>query len=71
MLNADDDVAIDKLEITLSAGRTENIVGVGPVVVGVSVTDVELTPVPLPASVLLLGAGIAGLGAMRRRQKKA
>ncbi len=39
--------------------------------VGVSIQEVKLSAVPLPASVLLLGAGIAGLGAMRRRQKKA
>ncbi|MGA9254272.1 MAG: VPLPA-CTERM sorting domain-containing protein [Roseobacter sp.] len=39
--------------------------------VGVTIKNVELSAVPLPASVLLLGAGIAGLGAMRRRQKKA
>ncbi|MGA9435308.1 MAG: VPLPA-CTERM sorting domain-containing protein [Roseobacter sp.] len=36
-----------------------------------SIQEVKLSAVPLPASVLLLGAGIAGLGAMRRRQKKA
>ncbi|MEO1089071.1 MAG: VPLPA-CTERM sorting domain-containing protein [Pseudomonadota bacterium] len=30
----------------------------------------EMTPVPLPASVLLLGAGIAGLGAIRRMRAR-
>lgn len=30
---------------------------------------IEVTPAPLPASILLLGAGVAGLGFMRRRQK--
>ncbi len=38
-------------------------------ILGVSIQDVELSAVPLPASMLLLGAGIAGLGAMRRRKK--
>lgn len=37
---------------------------------GLSVDDIALNVVPLPASVLFLGAGIAGLGLMRRRQKK-
>ncbi|MEO1089127.1 MAG: VPLPA-CTERM sorting domain-containing protein [Pseudomonadota bacterium] len=31
----------------------------------------EMSPVPLPASVLLMGAGIAGLGALRRLQRRA
>ncbi|MEM9909941.1 MAG: VPLPA-CTERM sorting domain-containing protein [Pseudomonadota bacterium] len=37
---------------------------------GLSIDDIAINVVPLPASVLFLGAGIAGLGLMRRRQKK-
>lgn len=40
---------------------------------GLSIDDIaaHVAPVPLPASILLLGAGIAGLRLMRRKQKTA
>lgn len=36
---------------------------------GLALDDIAISAVPLPASFLLLAAGIAGLGAMRRKRK--
>lgn len=38
---------------------------------GLALDDIAISAVPLPASFLLLGAGIAGLGALRRKRKAA
>lgn len=38
---------------------------------GLSIDDIAVNVVPLPAGIFLLGAGLAGLGLMRRRQRAA
>jgi PEP-CTERM motif len=55
------DVFFDS-EITLGIGSTTTT--------GAKFVGNDITPVPLPASSLMLLAGVGGLAAMRRRQKK-
>ena len=63
---------------TLQFGVTnwdDTLFNSGMVFAGAKIGDVIITPpvdpaaVPLPASALLLGAGVGGLGVLRRRQK--
>jgi len=42
-----------------------------PSVDGFDIAEISFTPVPVPAAGLLLGGALAGLGALRRRSKKA
>lgn len=53
-----------KYHLTFLESLTTDQPGYGQDLIGVA-------PVPLPASVLLLGGAIAGMGALRRRQKNA
>lgn len=64
-------------EFTVAADTTGSVFfldlgndNVGPVLDSVSVTA-DIAPIPLPASALMLIAGLGGLGVMRRRKKAA
>ncbi|MEJ2529577.1 MAG: PEP-CTERM sorting domain-containing protein, partial [Gammaproteobacteria bacterium] len=47
---------------------TDQIYDTGLAFDGITVAGVPIDPVPEPATVALLGLGLAGLGAMRRRR---
>lgn len=57
------------------ANWNDTLFNSGMAFAGAKIGDVIITPpvdpaaVPLPASALLLGAGVGGLGVLRRRQK--